>query len=225
MASHEQFLDDYEISRLVCDSDDSEDNRHRDDDIGLSGSEDEEDAAEEDLDDDIDSIYDVADTGDHVEPESTHVEHSQTGENTDEKMNVSKGKDFTQSRIAPEAARARTENIIIIVHLPGCVDEAKNANTPHEASSLFITDDILNIIITHTNQKIHDYLFNFTGKVQKWMRRTSLDELCAVIGLLLYGGVCESSHKHIESLYKMNETGRLVFSAVMAKNVSDFSCQ
>jgi hypothetical protein len=42
MASREQFLDDYEISRLVCDSDDSEDERHSDNDIGLSSSEDEE---------------------------------------------------------------------------------------------------------------------------------------------------------------------------------------
>jgi len=55
MASREQFLDDYEISRLVCDSDDSVHDRHSDDDIGLSGSEDEEDAVEEDLDGDIDS--------------------------------------------------------------------------------------------------------------------------------------------------------------------------
>ena len=42
MASCEQCLDDYKISRLVCDGDGSEDNRHSDDDIGLSGSEDEE---------------------------------------------------------------------------------------------------------------------------------------------------------------------------------------
>ena len=56
MASRVQFLDDYEISRLVCESDDSEANRNSDDDIGLSGSEDEEDAVEEDLDDDIDSM-------------------------------------------------------------------------------------------------------------------------------------------------------------------------
>ena len=42
MASREQFLDDYEISLLVCDSDDSEDERHSDDDIEISGSEDEE---------------------------------------------------------------------------------------------------------------------------------------------------------------------------------------
>jgi hypothetical protein len=68
-----------------------------------------------------------------------------------------------------------------------------------------------NIILAHTNKKIRDYLFNFTGKVQKWMRRTSLDELRTVIGLLIYGGVFESSHEHIESLYKMIWTGRLVF--------------
>jgi len=52
----------------------------------------------------------------------------------------------------------------------------------------FISDDILNIILTHTNKKFM-IIANFTGKVQKWMRRTSLDELCTVIGLLIYGGV------------------------------------
>jgi len=70
MAFLEQFLDDYVISRLVSDSDDSEDDRHSGDDIGLSGSEDEECAVEEDLHDDIDSLYDVADTDDHGQPEN-----------------------------------------------------------------------------------------------------------------------------------------------------------
>jgi len=121
MASCEQFLDDYKISRLVCDSDGSEDNRHSDDDIGLIGSEDEEDAVEEDLDDDIDSMYDVADTGDHVQPENTDNEHSETGESTDEETNVFQGKDFTESRTPPTVAQARRENII--VHLPRCVDD------------------------------------------------------------------------------------------------------
>jgi hypothetical protein len=97
------------------------------------------------------------------------------------------------------------------------VDETKNANTQQDAFSLFISDDILSIILTHTNQKIHEYLFNCTGKVQKWMQRTPLDELGAVISLLIYG-VFESSHEHIESLYKMDGTGRLVFPVIMAKN-------
>jgi len=145
----------------------------------------------------------------------TDVEHSETGESTDVETNVFQGKGFTWTRTPPKVAQARRENIIM--SLSRCVDEAKYANTQHDAFSLFISDDILNITLTHTNQKIHDYLFNFTGKVQNWMRRTSLDELCAVIGLLIYG-VFESSHEHIESLYKMDGTGRLVFPVVMAKN-------
>jgi len=45
------------------------------------------------------------------------------------------------------------------------------------------------------------------------MRRTLLDELSTVIGLLIYGGVFESSHENTESLYEMDGTGRLVFPA------------
>ena len=90
------------------------------------------------------------------------------------------------------------------------MDKAKNANTPHDTFSLFISNDILNTLI----KKFHDFLFNFTGKVQKWTRRTPLDELRTVIGLLIYGGVFESSHENKESLYEMNGPGRLAFPAV-----------
>ena len=90
----------------------------------LSGSEHEEDAVQEDLDDDIDSMYDVADTGDHGQPDNINDEHSETGESTDEETNVFQGKDFTLSRTPPKVAQARRENIT--VRLPGCVDEAKS---------------------------------------------------------------------------------------------------
>jgi hypothetical protein len=46
------------------------------------------------------------------------------------------------------------------------------------------------------------------------MRRTPLDEIYTVIGLLIYGGVFESLHEHTESLCKMDGTGRLDFPAV-----------
>jgi len=62
--------------------------------IGLIGSEDEEDAVEEVLDDDIDSMYDVADAGDHGQLENTDDGHSETVESTDEETNVFQGKDF-----------------------------------------------------------------------------------------------------------------------------------
>jgi len=117
MTSLGQFLDNYEIIRLVSDSDDSEDDRHSGDDIGLSGSEDEEDAVEEDLDYDIDSLYDVADAGDHGQPENTDVEHSETEQSTDKETNVFQGKDFAWSRSPPKVARARRENIIVCLLL------------------------------------------------------------------------------------------------------------
>ena len=62
--------------------------------IGLISSED-EDTVQEDLDDDIDSMYDVADAGDHGQPENADDEHSETGESTNEKTNVFQRKDFT----------------------------------------------------------------------------------------------------------------------------------
>jgi len=119
MASLQQFLDDYEISRLVYDSDDSEDDRHSDNDNGLNDSEDEKGAVEEDLDDDIHSKYDVAGTGDRGEPENTYDEHSETAESTDEGTNVFQGKDFTWIRKPPKVAPARRDNIIVC--LPVCV--------------------------------------------------------------------------------------------------------
>jgi len=63
--------------------------------IWLISSEDEEDAVEEDLDDDIDSVYDVPHVGDHGQLENADDEHSETGESTEEETNVFQGKDFT----------------------------------------------------------------------------------------------------------------------------------
>jgi len=130
MASLEQFLDSYEISCLVSGGDDSEDDRHSSDDIGLSGSEDEEDAVEEDLDDDIDSLYNVADIGDHGKLENRD-EHSETGESIDKELNVFQGKDFTWSRTPPKVAGARRENIIVHLLLVVMRFDDKATRTEH----------------------------------------------------------------------------------------------
>ena len=79
---------------------------------------------------------------------------------------------------------------------------------------------MLNFILYHTNQKIQEYLMNFDGSCQQLnlMHEATLDEIRAVIGLVIYEGVFESSHENLESLYKMVGTGRLIFPAVMGKN-------
>jgi len=117
--------------------------------IVLVGSEDEDDAVEEDLYDDIHSVYDVADAGDHGQLENAGEEHSETGENTNEKTNIFQGKDFTGRGQLPELLELPERTI---VRPPECVDETTNANTPRDAFSLFITD-ILNFILTHTPMK------------------------------------------------------------------------
>ena len=113
LACLEQFLDVYEISHLDCNRDDSKDDRQSDYDIGLCGLEDDDDAVVEDFDDDTDPMYDVADTGDHGQPENSDVEHSETGESTEEETNLFQGEDFTWSRTPPNFARGRRENIIV----------------------------------------------------------------------------------------------------------------
>jgi hypothetical protein len=86
------------------------------------------------------------------------------------------------SRTPPNFVRARRENIIVL--LPGCVDEAK-MQIPHMMLFSFLFLMIFSTLYLYTPiKKINDYLFNFTGKVQKWMRPASLNELRTVIGLL-----------------------------------------
>jgi hypothetical protein len=70
--------------------------------IGLIGSEIEEDAIDENLDKDTDSVYDVAATGDHGEPENADDEHSQTGKSIVKQTNVFQGKDFTGAGHLPK---------------------------------------------------------------------------------------------------------------------------
>ena len=61
---------------------------------------------------------------------------------------------------------------------------------------------------------------NFDGSRQQLnlMHEATLDEIRAVIGIVIYGGAFESSHENLEFLYKVDGTGRLIFPAVMGKN-------
>ena len=55
-------------------------------------------------------MYNVADTGDHGEPENGDDEHSEIGESTDEKTNVFQGKDFTGARHPQSCSASQREH-------------------------------------------------------------------------------------------------------------------
>jgi len=56
-------------------------------------------------------VYEVADAGDHGEPENTDIEHSETRKRRP--GDVFQGKDFTWNGTPPKVARACRENIIM----------------------------------------------------------------------------------------------------------------
>ena len=150
-------------------------------------SKDEEDEVEEDCEDDVESFYYIYDMN---ELDESNTDNSTTEESTDKVANSYEAKNFRWSKVPPRVGRARRENIILC--LPGCQSQAKNANTPFDVFSLFISKNMLKIILYHTNQKIQKYLMNFNGSFQRRVHDITLDEIGAVIGLLIYGGVFES---------------------------------
>ena len=81
---------------------------------------------------------------------------------------------------------------------------------------------MLRIIRHHANKKRQKYLINFNGSRQHSIHHITLYQIRAAIGLLSYGGVFESSPEDLESLNKLDGTGRLNFPAVMEKNFLSF---
>ena len=209
MAFRQPHFNEDEVYRLLYDIHDNEDlndeSCDRLDDNNQISSEDEEDMVKEDCEDNIDSVYDIDDMN---ELDDSDTDNSATETSTNEDADSHEAKNFRWSKVPPRVGRACRENII--VRLPRCQSQARNANTPLDAFSLFISDGRLKTILFHINQKIQEYLMNFKGSHQSCMHVITLDEISAVIGLLIYGEVFESSHEHLESLYKMYGT-RLVF--------------
>ena len=116
---------------------------------------------EEDSEDDVDSVYDIDDMN---KLDDSDTDNSATETSTDEDADSYEAKNFRWSKVPPRVGRARRENVI--VRLSGCQSQARNANTPLDAFSLFISDDMLKTTLFHTNQKIQEYLMNFNGSHQ-----------------------------------------------------------
>ena len=218
MACRRAELDEEKIFRLLYDKNEKSDDKSGNeiDDNNQISLENEEDKVEEDCEDDVDSIYDIDDMNELDDQSDT--DNSTMEESTHEDANSYEAKNFRWSKIPPRVSRTRRENIIL--RPPGCKGQVRNANTTYDAFSLFVSENMLNIILYHTNHKIQKYLMNFDGSRQQLnlMYEATLNDVRAVIGLVIYGGVFECSHENLESLYKMDGTGRSIFPAVMGKN-------
>lgn len=106
---------------------------------------------------------------------------------------------------------------VIRTHLPGLKGQARLANllTPYDAWRLLFTDDILEIILEHTNAKISDLSTNYTVHVS-FLNHLDMSELKAFIGLIILAGVFKSGREDVASLWAANGKGRDIFRATMS---------
>ena len=89
-----------------------------------------------------------------------------------------------------------------------------------QAFQLFITEEMILLIVKQTNERakktISEWMEKNSGKTLEW-KETNDDEIWALIGLLILGGVQRSQNEDLKELWSMNN-GRPIFRATMSKN-------
>lgn len=92
----------------------------------------------------------------------------------------------------------------LVRRLPG-VRQNLEFESPVSAWRLFFTTDILDDIVTHTNQRIQKVRSNFTR--ERDAKYTTGDELEAFIRLLYMAGILRASHLNLYDLWATDGTG------------------
>ena len=98
----------------------------------------------------------------------------------------------------------------------------KNINSEVGAFSLFVSDEILNIIVQNTNKHIENTMSKLSLEIlcnskYSYLKTTDYLEIRGLIGLFYYRGIYNLSGHAVKLLF--SETmGLPLFSAVMSKN-------
>lgn len=161
----------------------------------------------------------------HNDQPSTSTAGSSTGEQLPTTSRPSywygRGKEkFKWAKIPPQrGSRTPAHNIIPRVHLPGIIGPAKamgNECNEVKAWECIITDDIINEIVTHTNENLGETRVKYKAPDKIELRNTDVTEVRALIGMLFYSGIFKSNHEDLESLYSTDGTGRDIFRATIS---------
>ena len=105
------------------------------------------------------------------------------------------------------AARTRPENIIRERRGPRV--PALQAKTPYEFWKLFVTPEMLELLVEKTNLLIRDKRESYTQKSKA--RDTDKVEMKVFLGLLLLAGTYHSNRRNLDDLWKTDATGIDVF--------------
>ena len=120
---------------------------------------------------------------------------------------------------APDFGRRGPEDIMR--QQPGVTHQAQ-CNTIGQAFSLFITPEMIDLLVLETNREARHKITDWNNdnpenQKQPWIRLDST-EMKAFIGLFLLAGVYKSNHEPVKSPWSSSE-GLPVFTAAMSRNI------
>nr|CAI5865669.1 unnamed protein product [Callosobruchus analis] len=129
---------------------------------------------------------------------------------------VLRGKnDYRWTTEVPER-RGRLQSKNLVVHLPGIKGKAKDATNILEFWNVLLDDEILSVIVTHTNQEIVRKTQNIAN-LQSYQDPTTIVEIKALIGLLYKAGVKWNSGLNVFELWSLRD-GESIFRMTMPLN-------
>ncbi|CAK1579698.1 unnamed protein product [Parnassius mnemosyne] len=120
----------------------------------------------------------------------------------------------------PPVSRSRTLQHNIVQQPPGLKRNFRDVLNSNTTSSdlwhLFFTDDMLEEIVKHTNEKIRRIRPNYQN--QTCVQDLDVIELKAFIGMLYYTSIFKENHTHYTCWYSTDGTGREIYRCIMSKN-------
>ena len=134
---------------------------------------------------DNESEYSEHDSASELEDDGTTEEEDGDDEVTDEDYFLGKDKVTQWNKKPPPASRTRAHNIITV--LPGCKGPAIDVRTPMDALLLFLTDDLISLLVDNTNLFIGRVAVKFFR--ERDARLTDIHEMKSFLGLLILSGV------------------------------------
>ena len=122
----------------------------------------------------------------------------------------------------PPTQRGRQNTANIISGTPGVNRTARNARSPLDAWNCMFTDDMKNIVVTRTNEKIQEFRSKLNPEILTdnkitYLHETNVLEITALIGLIYARGLLGQNH-HRRDLLFSEKVGHPIFGATMSKN-------
>nr|CAI5836449.1 unnamed protein product [Callosobruchus analis] len=170
----------------------------------MEGESEEESVGGSDSEDDPDFVLAESDLESEQSADEGEGDDSQEDETNFSRRSkpVLRGKnDYRWTTEVPER-RGRLQSKNLVVHLPGIKGKAKDATNILEFWNVLLDDEILSVIVTHTNQEIVRKTQNIAN-LQSYQDPTTIVEIKALIGLLYKAGVKRNSGLNVFELWSL----------------------